>query len=104
MEEKIAAFLKKNWIWSALAFGIPFVVSVIICAAQGVYPFGQNCILHMDMYHQYCPFFMELQDKLTNGGSLLYSWNLGLGSDFVALFAYYLAVLTQYLQIGLITM
>lgn len=91
MEEKIAAFLKKNWIWSAMAFGIPFVVSVIICAAQGIYPFGQNCILHMDMYHQYCPFFMELQDKLANGGSLLYSWNLGLGSDFVALFAYYLA-------------
>lgn len=91
MDKKIVAFLKKNWIWSALAFGIPFVVSIIICAAIGIYPFGNNCILHVDMYHQYCPFFMELQDKLTNGGSLLYSWNLGLGSDFVALFAYYLA-------------
>ncbi len=91
MEEKITALLKKNWIWSVLAFGIPFVVSVIICASMGIYPFGDNCILHVDMYHQYCPFFMELQDKLTNGGSLLYSWNLGLGSDFVALYAYYLA-------------
>lgn len=89
--EKVNALLKKNWIWSALAFGIPFVVSVIICAAAGIYPFGENCILHVDMYHQYCPFFMELQDKLTNGGNLLYSWNLGLGSDFVALYAYYLA-------------
>ena len=55
MEEKIAAFLKKNWIWSAMAFGIPFVVSVIICAAQGIYPFGQNCILHMDMYMKPSP-------------------------------------------------
>lgn len=91
MDKKIASLLKKNWIWSALAFGIPFVVSVIICAAIGIYPFGDNCILHVDMYHQYCPFFMELQEKLTNGGSLLYSWNLGLGSDFVALYAYYLA-------------
>ena len=91
MNEKIAAFVKKNWIWSALAFGIPFVVSVIICAAIGIYPFGDNCILHVDMYHQYCPFFMEMQDKLTEGGSFLYSWNLGLGSDFVALYAYYLA-------------
>ena len=34
---------------------------------------------------------MEMQDKLTSGGSLFYSWNLGLGSDFVALYAYYLA-------------
>lgn len=91
MKEKLAALCKKNWIWSGLAFGIPFLVSVIICAAQGIYPFGENCILHVDMYHQYCPFFMELQDKLANGGSFLYSWNLGLGSDFVALYAYYLA-------------
>ena len=91
MIKKVNALLKKNWIWSVCAFGIPFVVSVIICAAAGIYPFGENCILHVDMYHQYCPFFMELQDKLTNGGSLLYSWNLGLGSDFVALYAYYLA-------------
>ena len=91
MKEKLAVWMKKNWIWSALAFGIPFVVSVIICAAAGIYPFGENCILHVDMYHQYCPFFMEMQEKLVNGESLLYSWNLGLGSDFVALYAYYLA-------------
>ena len=83
--------LEKNWIWYILAFMIPFVVSICICIGAGVYPFGENCILHMDMYHQYCPFFMELQEKLTSGGSLLYSWNLGLGSDFVALYAYYLA-------------
>ena len=83
--------LEKNWIWHMLAFMIPFVASICICIGAGVYPFGENCILHMDMYHQYCPFFMEFQEKLQNGGSLFYSWNLGLGSDFVALYAYYLA-------------
>ena len=91
MSEKLEALFKKNWIWSVLAFAIPFVVSVIICAAAGIYPFGENCILHVDMYHQYCPFFMEFQEKLTSGGSLLYSWNMGLGSDFIAHYAYYLA-------------
>ena len=91
MMEWLKGLAKKNWIWSACAFGIPFVVSVLICAAAGIYPFGENCILHVDMYHQYCPFFMELQEKLTSGGSLLYSWDLGLGADFVALYAYYLA-------------
>ena len=91
MGEKIAAILKKNWIWSVLAFAISFWVSVLICASQGIYPFGENCILHVDMYHQYCPFFMEMQDKLASGGSFLYSWNLGLGSDFIGLYAYYLA-------------
>lgn len=81
----------KNWFWSAITFGIPFLVSVLICAGCGIYPFGENCILHVDMYHQYCPFFMELHEKLTTGGSLFFSWNLGLGSDFLSTFAYYLA-------------
>ena len=81
----------KNYIWSIAAFGIPFVISVIICAFMEIYPFGDNCILHIDMYHQYCPFFMEFREKLVNGESLLYSWNIGLGADFIATYAYYLA-------------
>lgn len=74
-----------------MAFGLPFLICVIICIGNGVYPFGDNCILHIDMYHQYCPFFTEFLNKLQTGGSLQYSWNLGLGSDFVSLYAYYLA-------------
>lgn len=73
------------------AFFIPFAICVVICIANGVYPFGNTCILHVDMYHQYCPFFTEFLDKLREGGSLMYSWRLGLGSDFVSLYAYYLA-------------
>ena len=73
------------------AFGLPFFICVIICIGNGVYPFDDNCILHIDMYHQYCPFFTEFLNKLQSGGSLQYSWNLGLGSDFVSLYAYYLA-------------
>ena len=91
MNEKVQRLMEKKWIWSGFAFGLPFVISVFICAAAGVFPFGENCILHIDMYHQYCPFFMEFHDKLTEGGSMLYTWNLGLGSDFLAHYAYYLA-------------
>ncbi len=75
----------------ALAFLIPLVFLVVMLVMDEVYPFGDNCILHVDMYHQYEPFFTELANKLQNGGSLMYSWNLGIGSDFVALIAYYLA-------------
>ena len=46
------------------AFGLPFFICVIICIGNGVYPFGDNCILHIDMYHQYCPFFTEFLNKL----------------------------------------
>ncbi len=83
--------LKSNWKWYLCAFGLPFIISVFICIKNGVYPFGENCILHIDMYHQYEPFFTEFMDKLKQGDSLLYSFRLGLGSDFVSLFAYYLA-------------
>ena len=88
---EMKSLTQKKWIWPALAFGIPFIASIIICAVIGIYPFGNQCVLHVDMYHQYCPFFVELREKLTTGGSLLYSWNLGLGSDFISLFAYYLS-------------
>ena len=91
MKNKLELKFEKKYWWSIAAFGIPFIVSIVICAILGTYPFGENCVLHMDMYHQYCPFFMELRDKLAEGGSLLYSWNLGLGSDFLSLYAYYLA-------------
>ncbi len=83
--------MKKKYFWHALAFFIPFFTSLGICIGIGIYPFGNNCILHVDMYHQYCPFFTEFLDKLQNGGSLMYTWNQGLGADFVAMYAYYLA-------------
>ena len=73
------------------AFAIPFIICVIICIGNGVFPLGDNCILEMDMYHQYCPFFYELREKLLYGDSFQYSWKLGLGSDFIGLYAYYLA-------------
>ncbi|MDY4893600.1 MAG: YfhO family protein [Agathobacter sp.] len=73
------------------SFLLPFIICILVCIGNGVYPFGENCILHIDMYHQYCPFFTEFLNKLQQGGSLQYSWNLGLGSDFVSLYAYYLA-------------
>ena len=83
--------MRKKCYWYGLAFLIPLLLSIAICAGNGVYPFGEQCILHVDMYHQYCPFFTEFLNKLQNGGSLMYTWREGLGSDFVALYAYYLA-------------
>ncbi len=73
------------------AFLIPVLVMVIIFIQRGIFPFGEKSFLRTDMYHQYAPFFSEFQYKLQNGGSLLYSWDVGLGVNFSALYAYYLA-------------
>ena len=64
---------------------------IIIFAQRGIFPFGEESFLRTDMYHQYAPFFSEFQYKLTHGGSLLYSWDIGMGVNFAALYSYYLA-------------
>lgn len=73
------------------AFAIPVVIMLIIFVQRGIFPFGEESFLRTDMYHQYAPFFSEFQYKLTHGGSLLYSWEVGMGVNFSALYAYYLA-------------
>lgn len=74
-----------------LAFFLPLSLAVLICILHGIYPFGDSCLLQIDMFHQYCPFSIEMMEKLQNGGSFFYSWKLGLGSDYISHFAYYLA-------------
>lgn len=74
-----------------LSFFIPVSILIMIYILRGVYPFGEQCFLRSDMYHQYAPFLAEFQNKLKNGESLTYSWNIGMGVNFTALYAYYLA-------------
>ena len=49
----------KKYFPMLLAFVVPLLIWIGICIGNGVYPFGDNCILHIDLYHQYCPFFTE---------------------------------------------
>ena len=39
------------------AFFVPVVAMIIIFAQRGIFPFGEECFLRTDMYHQYAPFF-----------------------------------------------
>lgn len=73
------------------AFIIPVIALVLMFIARDIYPFGENMYLRSDMYHQYATFLKEFQSILKNGDSLLYTWNIGLGTDFIGTYAYYLA-------------
>lgn len=81
--------VEDNWCYY-LAFGIVAVVMLIVCIAEKIAPFGENSLTLVDSVHQYLPFFAELRDKLLHEGSLLYTWNVALGSNFMALASYYL--------------
>ncbi len=74
-----------------LSFAIPFLVMLGIFIINGVYPFGDGSFMHSDMYHQYVPFLSEMLRKLREADGLAYSWNVGIGSNFTALYAYYMA-------------
>ncbi len=104
----------------ALSFIIPFVLLAIGFAVENVAPFGilktgVNYILYqfsdligidvyvetenpwgtqqmhvVDMWHQYFPFLVELHDKLQSGGSLFWTWSVGMGVNFIAMGSYYL--------------
>lgn len=70
-------------------FAISFLFIMTSFAAIGLFPFGKNQIMVIDSWHQYYPFLQELHAKLQSGQSLFYSWNVGLGSNFLLVMAYY---------------
>lgn len=74
-----------------LAFLIPSGIMLVLFAINRIYPFGDRSFLYGDMYHQYMPFFTELLHKVRAGESLSFSFQVGIGSNFLALFVYYLA-------------
>ena len=80
-----------RWNTLTLAFLIPFGGMLFVMLISQYEPFGQYSILYSDMYHQYYPFFVAFRNALRSGESLLHSWSVGLGMDYLGLISYYLA-------------
>ena len=88
LEKKVQRIRRKCCFWG---FTIPAVVVTAAFIGNGVFPFGDRGVLIIDSLHQYLPFFTEFHEKLVNSESLLYSFGGGLGYNFWATIAYYLA-------------
>lgn len=84
-----------------IAFAIPVILMILAFKAQDIHPFGKTTgdpplrgthqMLVVDLWHQYFPFFKVVREKLVGGGSFLYSWSNGLGTNFLSLISYYAA-------------
>ena len=74
-----------------LSFLVPFLIMLIVFIKAQMHPAGDNQILVIDFWHQYFPFISELQDKLQNGVSLLYTLRSGWGQNFLGIMSYYTA-------------
>ncbi len=74
-----------------ISFGATAGLMLIVYLCTQVFPFGDNTVLRMDLYHQYGPLFSELYDRIFSGSSMNYSWVSGLGSCFLGNYFNYLS-------------
>ncbi len=92
--------LKENFM-ANYCYYIPFIIVFLfmtgVWIAMEITPIEAHSLTIVDSLHQYLPFFSEYRDKLLNEGSLFYSWNVALGSNFMSLAAYYLSSPFNYL-------
>lgn len=73
------------------SFGFPILILIIIFNIFKVYPFGKNTVLITDLFHQYIHYYNYFKEAIKGDESLFYSWNAGLGSNFIGNIAYYIA-------------
>lgn len=81
----------KGVLYFCLSFIIPIVIMLLAFRDENIHPFGDQQMLVVDLWHQYYPFFRVVREKLLTGGSFLYSWENGMGTNFLSLISYYAA-------------
>lgn len=59
---------------------------MIVLSAKRFWPFGKTVLLDGDFAMQSWPFLVELKRKLASGDSLLYTWNVGYGTNYYTIF------------------
>lgn len=81
----------KGLLYFVISFLIPAVIMTLAFRKNNIHPFGDKQMLVVDLWHQYYPFFRVVREKLLTGGSFFYSWQNGMGTNFLSLISYYAA-------------
>ncbi len=82
---------KRRWNYLGLSFLFPFGLMIAMMFIASAEPFGEQTMLYSDMFHQYYPFFNAFRTALRSGESLLWTWSVGMGMDYLGMISYYLA-------------
>lgn len=84
-----------KWLHTAGGCLMAFVFSAAAWTAAmalfGFFPFGSKTILITDMGSQYVAYHEALYEMIHEGDSLLFTWNTGMGMNFLGIIAYYLS-------------
>ena len=73
------------------AFILPAVILFISYALFGVWPFGKESVLSLDLNGQYVYYYDHMYDVLYGDESVFYSWSRNLSGEFMGIIGYYLA-------------
>ncbi len=74
-----------------IAFFIPVILMYISYAIFGLYPFGEESVLALDLNAQYVYYFEALHDAFWGDGSFFYNWSRNLSGEYMGIIGYYLA-------------
>lgn len=89
MDRLIKKTKSKSYLF--LCFLVPIVITSIVYAVLGIFPYGNHSVLTLDMNGQYVYFFEQFREILTGKSSLFYSFERSLGGEFLGNYTYYLS-------------
>ncbi len=79
------------WFYPVVSGLLSLGVMIVAYSFVGMWPFGEKTGMVVDMHHQYAPLLSGLRDSILTGDLSLYSFEVGLGANYLSLFAYYMA-------------
>ncbi len=81
-------FVKENQLW--LSFLLPAFILLISYFIFGVWPFGEESVLSLDLNGQYVYYYDHMYDVLAGRESVFYSWSRNLSGEWMGIMGYYL--------------
>ncbi|MBR4112130.1 MAG: YfhO family protein [Ruminiclostridium sp.] len=73
-----------------VSFGIPCLILLLSYFIFGVYPFGSESVLSLDLNGQYVYYYDYMYDVFAGEESVFYSWSRNLSGEFMGIVGYYL--------------
>lgn len=81
-------FIKENQMW--ISFLLPALILLVCYFIFGVWPFGEESVLSLDLNGQYVYYYDHMYDVLAGKESIFYSWNRNLSGEWMGIMGYYL--------------
>ncbi|MBR5089096.1 MAG: YfhO family protein, partial [Ruminiclostridium sp.] len=82
-------FVADTQLW--ISFLMPCLILLISYFIFGVFPFGKESVLSLDLNGQYVYYYDYMYDVFAGKESIFYSWSRNLSGEFMGIIGYYLA-------------